>query len=219
MRTNEELQKDVQDAIKWEPLLNAAQIGVIAKNGVITLTGTVDSYAKKTEAEYAAQSVKGVKAVVEKIDVRFKNSYGKRDDNEITDELLKAAKWDWQIPQGKINAKVEDGWVTLDGEVDWNYQKEAVNDLVKKHIDVKGVTNNITIKETEDQVEKKAVEGALRRNLLVDDSNIKVNVSGQKVTLAGSVPTWYQKDKASRIAWNAPGVHHLDNELTVEYYY
>ena len=216
MKNNQELQKDVQDAINWEPLLNAAEIGVIAKNGVITLTGTVDSYAKKAEAENAAQSVKGVKAVVEKIDIRFKSSFGKRDDNEITDELLKAAKWDWQIPQEKINVKVENGWITLGGEVDWNYQKEAVNDLVKNHIDVKGVTNNITIKQTDDQVEKKAVEGALMRNLLVDDSNIKVNVSDQKVTLSGSVPTWYQKNKASRIAWNAPGVHHLDNELTVD---
>jgi osmotically-inducible protein OsmY len=216
MKNNQELQKDVQDAINWEPLLNAAEIGVIAKNGVITLTGTVDSYAKKAEAENAAQSVKGVKAVVEKIDIRFKSSFGKRDDNEITDELLKAAKWDWQIPQEKINVKVENGWITLGGEVDWNYQKEAVNDLVKNHIDVKGVTNNITIKQTDDQVEKKAVEGALMRNLLVDDSNIKVNVSDQKVTLSGSVPTWYQKNKASRIAWKAPGVYHLDNELTVD---
>ncbi len=150
--SNEDLQKDVQDAIKWEPLLNAAEIGVIAKDGVITLTGTVDSYAKKLEAEDAAKSVKGVKAVIVKLDVKLSSDWAKKDDSEIADELIKAAKWNWDIPKDKVKIKVENGWVTLDGEVEYYYQKDAIEDLVENHSGITGVTNNITIEESEDQV-------------------------------------------------------------------
>jgi len=114
MKKNEDLQKDVQDAIKWEPLLNAAEIGVIAHDGIVTLTGVVDSYAKKSEAEEAAKSVAGVKAVVEKIEIRFGNSWNKND-TEIATEVLNALKWNWEVPGEKVKVKVEDGWVTLEG--------------------------------------------------------------------------------------------------------
>src|SRR5271157_3198790 len=147
MKTNEELQKDVQDAINWEPLLNAAEIGVIAKDGVITLTGIVDCYGKKVEAEDAAKSVKGVIAVVQKIEVKYNDNWEKKDDSEIANEIIKAAKWNGQIPKDNIKAKVEDGWVTLEGQVHWNYQREAVADLVKTHSGIKGITNKITILE------------------------------------------------------------------------
>jgi len=217
--SNEELQKDVQDAIKWEPLLNAAAIGVIAKDGVITLTGTVDSYAKKLEAEDAAKSVKGVKAVIVKIEIKFNSEWEKKDDSEIADEIIKAAKWNWEIPKDKIKAKVENGWVTLDGEVEFNYQRQAIEDLVSNHSGITGVTNNITIEETEDQVEKEAIEGAIRRNWFIDDSNIEVHVSNHEVTLTGSVESWYERDKAARIAWDARGVWSVDNQLVVEYGY
>lgn len=109
MKTNAELQKDVQDAIKWEPLLNAAEIGVIAEDGVITLTGIVDSYAKKSEAEEAAKSVAGVKAVVEKLEIKFSNGWGEKDDNEIATEIIKAYKWNWQVPHYKVKVKIENG--------------------------------------------------------------------------------------------------------------
>ena len=217
MKTNEELQKDVQDAINWEPLLNAAEIGVIAKDGVITLTGTVDSYAKKAEAEEAAKSVKGVKIVVEKLEVKLNNSFGKKTDNEIANELIRVADWNSRIPKKSLKAKVENGWVTLHGEVERNYQKEAAENIAANLLGVRGVTNNITIKETEDQADKKAIERALRRNLLVDDSNIKVNVSGHKLTLTGTVPSWYEKGKAERIAWNATGITKVENDLQIDY--
>lgn len=217
MKTNEELQKDVQDAIKWEPLLNAAEIGVIAKDGVITLTGTVNSYAKKTEAEKAAKSVKEVIAVVEKLKVKYDDIWVKKDDSEIANDIINAAKWNGQIPKDKVKAKVEDGWVTLEGEVQWNYQRQAIDDLVKNHSGIKGITNKITILETEDQVDKKAIERALRRNLFVDDSNIKVNVSGHKLTLTGTVPSWHDKSKAERIAWNATGITRIENDLQIDY--
>jgi osmotically-inducible protein OsmY len=216
--SNEDLQKDVQDAIKWDPLLNAAEIGVTARDGVITLTGTVENYAKKLEAEDTAKSVKGVKAVVVKLDIKLNNGSEKKDDSQIADEIIKAAKWNWKIPKDKIKAKVENGWVTLDGEVEHNYQKEAIENLVKNHSGITGITNNITIEETEDQVEKTAIENALRRNWFIDDSNIEVLVSDHDVILTGSVESWYDRKKAARIAWDAPGVWSVDNQLVIEYY-
>jgi len=215
MKTNELLQKDVQDAIKWEPLLNAAEIGVIAKDGIVTLTGVVDSYAKKMEAEEAAKKVAGVKAVVEKIEIKIGVSI-KSDDTEIAKELVHSLNLSSQVPADKINVKVEDGWVTLAGELNWNYQKEAAQKLAINLSGVKWVTNDITLKsETEDKVEKTDIEHALTRNWTLDDKNIRVEVIENKVVLKGSVNSWYQKDEAGRIAWNAPGVISVNNELVV----
>jgi len=220
LKTNAELQKDVQDAIKWEPLLNAAEIGVTAKDGVITLTGVVDSYSKKIEAEDAAKNVAGVKAVVEKIEIKFSSSWGKKDDNEIASEVLSAFKWNWQVPNNKVKVKVEDGWVTLSGELEWNTQKEAAKDAVKNLLGVKGVSNTITIKsETQDQIEKRDIESALNRSWATMDKDIMVKVTDHNVKLSGTVNSWYQKDEAARIAWNAPGVWSVDNELIVDYVY
>jgi len=220
MKNNAELQKDVQDAIKWEPLLNEAEIGVIVKDGVVTLTGTVDSYSKKIEAEAAAKSVAGVKVVVEKIEIKFSSNWAKKDDNEIATEVINALKWNWQVPSDKLKVKVEKGWVTLEGELQWNYQKDAAKDVVKNLLGVQGVSNNITIKsDTLDLVEKKDIENALKRNWSINDKDIKVKVSNHKVTLTGSVNSWYDKDEAARIAWNAPGVWNVDNELVVDYDY
>lgn len=217
--SNEDLQQDVQDAIKWEPLLNAAEIGVTAKDGVVTLTGTVDSYAKKLEAEDAAKNVKGVKAVVVQLQIEFNSDWVKEDDSVIAGEIINAAKWNWEIPEDKIKAKVEKGWVTLDGEVEYNYQREAIEDLVKNHSGITGVTNNITIEESEDHIEKKDIESALRRDWFVDDSNIEVHVLDHDVTLTGTVESWYDSKKAARIAWNAPGVWSVNNQLVVDYDY
>ena len=220
MKSNAELQKDVQDAIKWEPLLNAAEIGVTVKDGVVTLTGTVDSYAKKTEAENAAKNVAGVKAVVEKIDIKFIGSWAKKDDNEIATEVVNALRWNWQIPKDKIKVKVEKGWVTLDGELEWNYQKEAARDVVKHLLGVMGVSNLIAIKSiSRDLVEETDIKSAMRRNWAIADQDILVKVSGHNVTLSGTVTSWYQKDEAGRIAWGAPGVWTVDNELVIEYDY
>ena len=218
MKTNAELQKDVQDAIKWEPLLNAAEIGVTVKDGVVTLTGTVDGYSKKTEAEDAAKNVAGVKAVVEKIEVKHSSSLAKKDDNEIAAEIVNALKWNWQLPNDKVNVTVEKGWVTLGGELEWYYQKEAAKNTVKNLLGVTGVSNNITIRpQAQDLIEKNNIESALRRNWSINDRDIIVTVSGNKVTLTGRVSSWYQKTEAARIAWNAPGVWTVDNELVVEY--
>ena len=216
MKSNAELQQDVQDAIKWQPLLNAAEIGVTAKNGVVSLTGIVDSYAKKTEAEDATKNVAGVTAVVEKIEVKFPNSWSKTN-AEIATEVLNALKARWNVPNDKIKVKVEDGWITVSGELNWNYQKEATEDAIKYLIGVKGVTNNITIRsETDNAIEKTEIERALKRNWSINDKDICVKVSGHNATLTGTVSSWYQKDEAGSIAGDASGVWTVDNELVVE---
>ena len=154
MKNNEQLQKDVQDAIKWQPLLNAAEIGVTVKDGIVSLTGVVDSYSKKSEAECAAKNTAGVTAVIEKIEVKVPNSWIKNN-TEIANEVLKALKNRWDLPQDKVKVKVEAGWITLTGELNWNYQKEAARDAIKDLMGVTGVTNNITIKsESNDPIER-----------------------------------------------------------------
>jgi len=220
MKSNADLQKDVQEAIKWEPLLSAAEIGVIAKEGVITLTGQVDSYWKKTEAEEAARSVAGVKAVVEKIEIKFANDSFKKDDNQIATEVLNAYQWNVEVPGDKVKVKVEKGWVTLEGELDWNFQKEAAKNAVRNLLGVVGVTNNISIKANrQDEIERKDIESALERNWSLSDREIKVKVYGTKVTLTGKVDSWYQKSEAARIAWKARGVCSVENDLVVDYAY
>jgi osmotically-inducible protein OsmY len=220
MKSNEELQKDVQNAIKWEPLLNAAEIGVTAKDGVITLTGVVNSFAKKSEAEMAAKNVAGVKAVVEKIEINFGTDWTKKDDNEIAREVLNAIKWIWEVPVDNVNVKVDKGWITLYGELNWNFQKDTAESVVKNLPGVTGVSNNITIKsKSHDAVDKKAIEDALARNWSINDRNVHVKTNGSKVTLNGTVTSWYQKDEASRIAFKAPGVESVDNEIEVDYKY
>jgi len=217
MKSNEELQKDVQDAIKWEPQLHAAEIGVTVIDGIVTLTGTVNNYSKKSEAEEAAKNVSGVKAVVEKIEVKF-DDYGLRTDNDIATEVLNAFKWHWDIPNEKIKIKVEKGWVSLEGEIGWNYQKEAAKKAVSSLLGVKGVINNIMIVSAiKDTVERKDIENALFRNISINDEDIHVKVAGSTVSLKGSVESWYQKGEAGRMAWSAPGVLHVDNELIVDY--
>ncbi len=218
MKTDAQLQQDVMTELKWEPLLTSAQIGVSAKDGVITLTGTVDGYAKKEEAEDAVKRVSGVKAVVEKIEIKYPGNWAKKDDGDIAVEIVNAFKWNWEVPADKVKAKVEKGWITLEGELEWKFQSDAATKAVRNLLGVTGVMNNIRIKSSNnDVIEKEDIESALERNSSVSDQDIEVKVIGHKATLTGTVDTWYQKDEASRIAWNAPGVWNVENELVVEY--
>ena len=219
MKSNQELQTDVQNAIKWEPLLHAAEIGVTAKDGVVSLTGTVDSYLKKIEAENATKKVIGVKALVEEIEVKFPTSWSKTNE-EIAKEAITALEASWSVPDKKVSVKVENGWVTLDGELAWNYQKEAAKNAINHLPGIKGVINNVKIKSnSHDYIEQENVEDAIARSFSVDDCDINVSVSGTTVTLAGTVDSWYQRDEAGRIAWNTPGIWHVNNELAVDYEY
>ena len=219
MKTNAELQKNVQDAIAWEPLLHAAEIGVTAKDGIVSLTGIVDSYAKKVEAENAAKKVIGVKVLVENIKVKFPNSTSKTD-IEVADEIVKAFKSNALIPENMIKVIVEDGQVTLEGEMQWDYQREMTKNAIHYLPGVKAIINNIKIKsEIHDAIKQKDVENAMKMNWVVYDSDIHIKVSGTTVTLTGTVNSWHQKEEAGRIAWKTPGIQHVENNLFVDYEY
>lgn len=219
MRSNEDLQKDILDAIKWEPLLHAAEIGVIVKDGIVTLTGEVDSYAKKLEAEMATKNVAGVKAIVEKINIKFGNT-DLRDDAHIANGVVQSLNSNWAIPNDKVKVKVEDGWVTLQGDLSNNYQKEEANNTIKNLIGVKGISNNIEINpESIYPAKKSDITQALTRNWSIDSKDIDVILNGNKVQLTGTVKSMYQREEAGKIARNAPGVSAVDNELLIEYPY
>lgn len=216
MKTNQELEKDVQNALKWEPSLHTAEIGVVAQDGVITLNGTVDGYFQKTEAEDAAKNVAGVKAIVEKIEVRYAKGVTKSD-SQIANEVLKWLATSWSVPEERIKVKVENGWVTLEGELPWNYQKETAKNAANYLAGVKGVTNNIIIKsEMHDGLEQKNIEEALGRNWAFNSEKVNVEVNGTNISLTGTVSSLYQKEEAGRLAWKTPGIWSVDNNIIVE---
>ncbi|MEO6305242.1 MAG: BON domain-containing protein [Bacteroidia bacterium] len=216
MKNDETLQQDVQKALKWEPLLHAAEIGVAVKDGIVTLTGSVDSYTKKREAEDASKKVTGVKAVIESIKVELV-SKAKKDDKELADEVVAALRWNWQIPDDKIKVKVEDGWITLEGDLEWNYQREEAQKSLTSLIGIKGFTNKLNIKSNRiDEIEKKTIEAALARNWALEHEDILVKVQGNKVSLTGVVNSLYRKEEAGVIVWKTPGVCSLENELIVD---
>lgn len=217
MKKNDELQKDVQDTLRWEPLLNAAEIGVTAKDGVVSLTGTVDSYAKKMEAENAAKRVIGVKALVVHIQVKIPNQWAKTD-AEIANDILAILKSNFYVPYEHLKIQVENGWVTLDGELPWDYQREAVKNAVKYLRGVKGVTSNLGIlSDIRNAIEQKDVENAIARSGLLNNTPIKVNVVDTTVTLTGTVNSLFQKEEAGRIAWNTPGIAQVNNDITINF--
>lgn len=217
MKTNENLQKDIQEAIVWEPLLKASMIDVSVSDGIVTLSGTVDSFARKEKAEEAVKNVDGVKVVVgERLEVQSGHVY-KRINDEIAAEVLNVFKWNWEIPHEKLQVKVEDGRVYLEGTVKWNYQREAAVKAVRSLIGVRGVINAILIKsDTDDKIERTHIELALLRNSYTHKNKIDVNVSENKVTLSGTVGSWFQKEEAARMAWKAPGVQAVENAIHVE---
>jgi osmotically-inducible protein OsmY len=216
MKTNQDIANDIQEAIQWEPLLKDTKIAVSVTDGVATLTGIVDGYLKKSKAEEVAKGVTGVKAVVEKIAVQFINETD-RSDQEIAMEAIQALKKDGQVPHDRIKVTVENGWVTLTGNVPWNYQKEAARNAVR-HLDgVKVFTNDIRIQpESPDELEQEDVQRAFRRSASLYDQDIQVYVTENNVTLNGVVNSWYQKEEAERMAWNAPGVLAVSNELVID---
>lgn len=216
MKADENLQKNVQEALKWEPQLHAAEIGVIAKDGIVTLTGTVDNYYKKNEAENAAKKVNGVKAIVEKIEIKSPDSKS-INDNYIAEKILNVFKSDFSIPDEKIKLKVEKGWVTLEGNVNWNYQKELAKNAVIDLMGVRGVTNNImTRTNRNDAIKKTTIEKAIHNNAALEHDHIEVSVKNNDVKLSGLVNSFFEKEEAERIAWKTPGIWSVDNEIGVD---
>ena len=216
MKTDVQIQKDVMDELKWEPSLNASEIGVGVKNGVVTLSGMVDSYMKKQSAEKAAKKVEGVKAVAEDLQVGISPNYRKTD-AEIAEAALNALKWHSAIQEEKVKIKVEDGNVRLEGEVDWAFQRNNIQSAIQNLTGIRSVSNLISIKPLLKATDiQQKIKAAFQRSSSVDADKIAVFILGSTVTLRGKVRSVVEKDDAEVVAWAAPGVTNVENYLEVE---
>ena len=215
-RTDEEIQRDVLEELKWDSRVQPNEIGVAVKDGIVTLTGWVDSYLKKRAAEEAAHRVPGVKAVANDIEVRLP-VFAKRTDADLAKAVLEALQRDAALPAGKLDVTVSHGWVTLKGEVDYAFQKRDAERAVERIAGVKGVTNLIMIRPHPLPSDlKQRIEQALVRNAETDAQHITVEVQGSKVILRGTVRSYAEKQAAEDTAWSAPGVSEVDNRIVVE---
>ena len=212
---DKDLQQRVQNALDWEPSVDATDIGVSVDEGVVTLRGNVVSYSEKIAAERVALRVYGVKAVANDLAVRLVSSY-QRTDTEIAQAALTALKWNTVVPDDRVTMVVKDGWITLAGTLDWQYQKDAASRAVRDLTGVKGVTNDIHVKpvvKTTDVSDK--IEAAFKRSAAIDARRVNVTAQDGKVILSGNVHSWAERQEAERAAWAAPGVTHVDDRLTV----
>lgn len=213
--TNLELREAVESELNWEPSIDPAEIAVAVKGGIVTLSGRVPSYWERFAAERAAQRVEGVVAVVNELEVRLPTE-SERTDEDIAQAAVKALKWSVLVPAEKIVVTVRNGWITLEGTVNWQFQKKAAEKAVSKLVGVRGVTNLLEIKpRVRKRTVKASIEAALKRLAELDAKEIEVKVDGDTVTLTGTVHSWFEREEAERAAWAAPGIRRVEDHLVV----
>jgi osmotically-inducible protein OsmY len=215
MKSDSEIERDVRDELEWDPDLDATDIAMSVKNGVVTLAGFVKSYTDKYEAETAAKRVAGVRAVANDLEVRMP-SVDERPDPDIARDAVAAIKSQLPISSENIKVVVKNGWVTLEGRVEWQYQRSTAENAVRRIKGVKGVSNLIQLKPRAEPSEiKRKIEEAFRRNAEVDANRITVEANGSEVTLKGMVRSWVEREEAERAAWSAPGVTKVEDRIVV----
>jgi osmotically-inducible protein OsmY len=215
MLNNLELQKKVLEALDWEPSLDATRIGVAVSGGVVTLTGQVLSYADRWTAERVVKQISGVKGLANDVEVRLAGDF-RRTDTDLAAAALKALEWDVQVPHQRITLRVSDGWITLDGQVEWQFQREAAERSMRHLLGVRGVSNSITLtaRVTPSDL-KNRIETAFKRDAELEARRIRVETKGGTVVLAGTVHSWAERDQAERAVWAAPGVTAVEDHLAV----
>lgn len=214
MKTDADLKRDVEAELAWDPAVRSTDVGVSVKQGVVTLSGHIGTYAEKYAIQRALRRVPGVKAIAIELDVTLAPNH-RRSDTEIALAIEHALKWNTVVPD-KITVTVDKGWVTLQGEVEWDYQRRSVEDAVRHLMGVVGISNDIAIKPRVAPTDiEKRIASALQRQLERELKRIEVKIEGSTVTLKGSVNSWHERDAAQGVAWQAPGVRAVINELRI----
>ncbi|MGK2899849.1 MAG: BON domain-containing protein [Burkholderiaceae bacterium] len=216
MKTDQQLKKDVIAELEWDPAINAAHVGVAVKDGVVTLTGHLDTYAEKYAIERAVLRVRSVRGIAVELDVKLDPNH-RRSDSEIAAAAESALKWHSLIPSDRITVQVEKGWVTLLGEVSWDYQRRETEKAVRTLTGVVGVSNAITLKTAAAPADvAKRIRDAMVRHAENESRQLEVSVDGDTVILRGTVDSWTERATASSAAWSAPGVAKVVNELKIQ---
>ena len=213
--TDNDLKQHVQSALDWEPSLDAKDIGISVDEAVVTLRGNVASYAEKVTAERVTLRVYGVKAVANDLAVHLVSAF-ERTDTEIAQAAVAALKWNTMVPNDRVTVTVNNGWLALNGTLDWQYQKDAAARTVRDLTGVKGVTNNIMVQPRVKTIDvRDKIEAAFKRSAEIDARRINVNAADGKVILSGNVHSWAERQEAERAAWAAPGVTQVEDRLTI----